>query len=83
MARDLRRSSLDPHGINVGVCDGEAAFQTVFLVHLHVIPRYPDDGLGAPFPVATRERDKALRDRDAQTIRAAIASTTGDAAPRP
>ena len=40
IARALRRSSLDCEGINVLVCDGEVAFQTVFHFHLHVIPRY-------------------------------------------
>src|SRR6476620_1734550 len=34
MARALRRSSLRPEGINVLLCDGEAAFQTVFHFHL-------------------------------------------------
>jgi histidine triad (HIT) family protein len=31
-------------GINVLLCDGEVAFQTVFHFHLHVIPRYAGDG---------------------------------------
>jgi histidine triad (HIT) family protein len=74
MARALRRSSLGCRGINVLVCDGEPAFQTVFHFHLHVIPRYPDDGVGEPFAVEAHEREKSLRERDAQTIRAAIAS---------
>ncbi|WP_187695863.1 HIT family protein [Georgenia faecalis] len=81
MARALRRSSLGCRGINLVVCDGEAAFQTVFHFHLHVIPRYPGDGVGAPFEVETHEREKSLRDSDAQTIKAAIASTNGDVAP--
>jgi histidine triad (HIT) family protein len=81
MARALRRSSLNCRGINVVICDGEAAFQTVFHFHLHVIPRYPDDGVGEPFKVETHEREKSLRDRDAQAIRAAIASTDRDVAP--
>ena len=80
MARALRRSPLGCQGINVVVCDGEAAFQTVLHFHLHVIPRYPGDGLGAPFKVETRGREKSLRDRDAHVIRAAIASANEDAA---
>jgi histidine triad (HIT) family protein len=74
MARALRRSSMRCQGINVVVCDGEAAYQTVFHFHLHVIPRYPGDGLGEPFKVEPQEREKSLRDSDAQTIKAAIAS---------
>ncbi|WP_231979069.1 HIT family protein [Tessaracoccus coleopterorum] len=38
IARALRRSSLACEGINVLVCDGEAAFQSVFHFHLHIIP---------------------------------------------
>lgn len=73
MARALRRSSLDCEGINVLLCDGEAAFQTVFHFHLHVIPRYAGDGwtLKAEPP----QRERSLLDSDAQAIRDAFAST--------
>ncbi len=73
MARALRRSSLGCEGINVLLCDGEVAFQTVFHFHLHVIPRYAGDGwtLKAESP----ERERSLLDSDAQAIRHAIAST--------
>lgn len=81
MAKALRRSSLACQGINFVVCDGEAAFQTVFHFHLHVIPRYPGDGAGEPFQVATHERAKSLRDSDAQAVKAALASTGEDVAP--
>ena len=74
MARALRRSSLGCQGINLLVCDGAVASQTVFHVHLHVIPRYPGDGLGDPFTVETHEREQFLRDGDAHAIRQAIAS---------
>ncbi|MFD1078331.1 HIT family protein [Longispora fulva] len=55
------------------VCDGEAAFQTVFHFHLHVIPRYAEDGW--TLKAASPERDRSLLDSDAQAIRDAIAST--------
>ncbi len=48
LARAMRRSDLGCRGINLVVCDGVAAFQTVFHFHLHVIPRYPGDGVGNP-----------------------------------
>lgn len=75
LARALRRSDLRPDGINLLVCDGEVALQTVFHLHLHVIPRYPDDGwtLGDDSPPA---RARELLDADAQTIRDALASMT-------
>jgi len=72
LARALRRSSMRCEGINVLLCDGEAAFQTVFHFHLHVIPRYAGDGwtLKAEAP----ERDRSLLEGDAQAIRNAIGS---------
>jgi diadenosine tetraphosphate (Ap4A) HIT family hydrolase len=44
MAAALRRSGLPCAGVNLFLADGEAAFQEVFHVHLHVIPRNPGDG---------------------------------------
>jgi diadenosine tetraphosphate (Ap4A) HIT family hydrolase len=72
MAHALRRSSLRCEGINVLLCDGEAAFQTVFHFHLHVIPRHAGDGWTLKAESPTRERP--LLDSDAQAIRDAIAS---------
>jgi len=60
-------------GINVLLCDGEVAFQTVFHFHLHVIPRYAGDGW--TIEPESRERDRALLDSDARAIKDAIAST--------
>lgn len=71
IARALRRSSLQPDGVNLLLCDGEAAFQTVFHLHLHVIPRYADDGW--TIVPAARERERALLDRDAWIVRDALA----------
>ena len=42
--RALRRSGLPCDGVNLFLADGEAAFQEVFHVHLHVLPRTPGDG---------------------------------------
>ena len=40
----IRDSGVRCEGINLFLADGEAAFQEVFHVHLHVLPRYPGDG---------------------------------------
>ncbi|MEA2576305.1 MAG: histidine triad family protein [Chloroflexia bacterium] len=40
----IRRSGVRCEGINLFLADGEAAFQEVFHVHLHVFPRYKGDG---------------------------------------
>ena len=73
MTRALRRSSLGCEGINILLCDGEVAFQTVFHFHLHVIPRYVGDGwsLRADPPP---ERERSLLDSYAQAIKDVIAS---------
>jgi diadenosine tetraphosphate (Ap4A) HIT family hydrolase len=72
MARALRRSTLRCEGINVLVCDGEVAFQTVFHFHLHVIPRYAGDGW--TIKVSTPQRERSLLDGEAQAIRDAAAA---------
>ena len=69
----IRRSTLKPDGVNWHLADGEAAGQEVFHVHLHVIPRYRNDGFGLKLPagygpLADRER----LNRDAATITQAL-----------
>jgi diadenosine tetraphosphate (Ap4A) HIT family hydrolase len=74
MARALRRSGMRCEGINVFLCDGEVAFQTVFHFHLHVIPRYAGDGWTIlPDEV---ERERSRLDSDAHVIKDAVASTS-------
>ena len=70
LARALRRSNRHCEGINVLLCDGEAAFQTVFHFHLHVIPRYAGDGW--TIKPSTKPRARSLLDGDAAAIKAAI-----------
>ena len=73
MARALRRSRIRCEGVNILVCDGEAAFQTVFHFHLHVIPRFSRDGWTIiPDEV---ERERSLLDSDARAIKDALAAT--------
>ncbi len=76
LARALRRSQFRPGGINVLLCDGELAFQSVFHFHLHVIPRYPGDGW--EIEPNTHERARDLLDGDARVIRNAIDGATPD-----
>jgi diadenosine tetraphosphate (Ap4A) HIT family hydrolase len=44
LAKALPRSGLRVDGVNLLLADGAAAFQEVSHVHLHVLPRYVDDG---------------------------------------
>ncbi|MGO4593608.1 HIT family protein [Leifsonia sp. 2TAF2] len=70
IARALRRSSIPCEGINMFVADGEAAFQTVFHFHLHVIPRSPGDGW--TLNAVSHEREWSLLESDAEAIRDAM-----------
>ena len=46
-------------GYNIVQSNGEAAGQTVFHFHLHMIPRYKDDGVGVTWKVGElKEEDK-------------------------
>ena len=73
LARALRRSSIRCEGINMLLCDGAVAFQTVFHFHLHVIPRYAGDGW--TLKVEPPERERSLLEGDAQTIKDAVERT--------
>jgi histidine triad (HIT) family protein len=42
--------ALEPDGMNLITSAGEAAEQTVFHVHLHVVPRWESDGIGRLWP---------------------------------
>jgi len=42
-ARERLDRTLSPSGYNVGINMGKDAGQTVMHVHVHLIPRYPDD----------------------------------------
>ncbi len=44
VAAALRQSGLRCEGVNFFLADGEAAGQDVFHVHLHVFPRWENDG---------------------------------------
>jgi diadenosine tetraphosphate (Ap4A) HIT family hydrolase len=41
--KDLLQGTFNPQGFNIGVNCGEAAGQTVFHAHIHIIPRYAGD----------------------------------------
>ncbi|MBD3134996.1 HIT family protein [Microbispora bryophytorum] len=67
----LRASGLRCDGVRLSLADGEAAGQDVFHLHLHVLPRYPGDGVVVAADWKKRSRD--LLDQDAALIRAALA----------
>ena len=44
IAQGLKASELDCEGINLHMSEGAVANQVIFHSHLHVLPRYTDDG---------------------------------------
>ena len=69
-AAAIRHSGVRCEGINLFLADGEAAFQEVFHVHMHVFPRYKGD----PFKLVADWENQPPReelDRVASQIRTA------------
>ena len=44
-AKSLLESEMKPDGFNIGINEGIAAGQTVFHLHVHLIPRYQGDSV--------------------------------------
>lgn len=71
IARAARESGLHADGNNIAINDGKAAFQTVFHIHLHVVPRRNGDKLSfAKGMVVRRDPD---REESGRLLRAALA----------
>lgn len=70
----LVRPTLGAEGVNLFVADGAAAFQDVPHFHVHVIPRYANDGFGITFPPGySNPPSRGQLDTVAAALRAAIA----------
>jgi len=57
-AAAIRESGVRCEGINLFLADGEAAFQEIFHLHIHVFPRYEGD----PFKLVTDRDVKPSRE---------------------
>jgi histidine triad (HIT) family protein len=64
------RTALRPDGLNLISSAGEPASQTVFHLHLHVVPRWAGDRLGNIWPPSPPLTD-GVKDETATAIRAA------------
>lgn len=67
------QSALNPEGMNLITSAGEAAEQTVFHLHLHVVPRWADDELDIWPPKKPMAR--GLKENLADAVRAACAKS--------
>ena len=69
MARAAERT-LKPEGVSVYQANGKAAGQTVFHVHIHVLPRWENDGMTLTWPMRNPSREEL--EKMAAQLRAAL-----------
>ncbi|HEV8339355.1 MAG TPA: HIT family protein [bacterium] len=77
LAAAQRLSGVRCEGVNLFVADGEAAGQDVFHVHIHVLPRFPGDGLrltGLAYDQRPAPPSRAELDETAGAIRRGLES---------
>jgi histidine triad (HIT) family protein len=73
VAQRLARAAVDvlgADGVNLLQSTGAAAFQTVFHLHVHVVPRYEGDGIHLPWIPTPGDPDEI--DAAAATLRSAL-----------
>jgi histidine triad (HIT) family protein len=58
------RAALQPDGLNLLQANGAAAYQSVPHFHLHLIPRWANDGKGFDWPLVPGEREAIARAGD-------------------
>lgn len=64
------QAAFAPQGLSVYQANGPAAGQTVFHLHLHLVPRHEGDGMALAWPVKNPPREQL--EANAARIRAAL-----------
>ncbi|MFD6329543.1 HIT family protein [Streptomyces niveus] len=72
VGRALRLSRLRCEGVTLFLADGEAAFQEIFHVHLHVFPRFKGDAFR--IDANWRVHERRVLDEAAQAVRGGLAT---------
>jgi histidine triad (HIT) family protein len=54
------RGAFEPQGLSVYQANGAAAGQTVFHLHIHLVPRHEGDGMALTWPVKNPPREKLV-----------------------
>lgn len=75
IAKAARASGLHADGNNIAINDGKAAFQSVFHIHLHVVPRRSGDKLA--FAKGMLVRRDSDREETGRLLREALARIDG------
>jgi histidine triad (HIT) family protein len=60
VARAIRQA-LEPDGLNMLQANGVAAFQSVLHYHLHLIPRWTNDGKGFDWQLVPEDREEIMK----------------------
>ena len=68
------RDAFQPQGVTLFQANGKAALQSVFHFHLHVLPRWENDGMSLAWPAKNPPRDKL--EEYAAKIRGKLGATT-------
>jgi len=68
---DPVRRALDAAGTTIGINNGDATGQTIEHVHVHIVPRWPNDGAGSVHTIFPRRTSRALADVGAAIRKAA------------
>lgn len=66
------RGAVEPAGLNIIQSNGEVATQTVFHLHVHLVPRWASDAMGPIWPEETDYTEQAkdqMQDRVRQACR--------------
>jgi histidine triad (HIT) family protein len=69
VARAVKKA-MQPEGVTLLQANEAAGFQTVFHLHLHVLPRHTDDGVNLTWPAKNPGMDEL--ERLAQQVKTAI-----------
>ncbi len=68
------KAAVQPDGLNMLQANGAAAFQSVFHYHLHLIPRWNNDGKGFDWKLVPGDREQIMRIGD--KLRTALGGET-------
>ena len=55
------KATVQPDGLNMLQANGAAAFQSVFHYHLHLIPRWNNDGKGFDWKLVPGDREQIMK----------------------